>query len=366
MGAGMNQNPNHKNPGHKNPGQKKEAAETAKHRRTIYFVNIILLSCLAILSLLFALFVYFRTHTRGDDGSRRVYSESQIEAIRAEASQDAKNELLLQIQSSLESGKDTAETLREIFDGTIVVMNGGRYFFYPLREGVEKNPLSPGTLSCHDGTAEYTGGDPAVELTGGVLLSDRNGRIDWDRLAGSGIGEVVLTLGTLSENGFAEDVQLGRNLQMTLDRGLPCGLCLEITGIPEEEALRRAVETVRDASGRLGGASFVLLRLHTRETLTDGEKEQQLWTKTVRDLCGLLSGAGEEPVIGAGLYTFAAQLDLPKLKKYGRWLIDYDEKAAFPYSFLFWEYDAEGGMEGVPGDSVRYVRLSVRDAADMR
>jgi hypothetical protein len=70
---------------------------------------------------------------------------------------------------------------------------------------------------------------------------------------------------------------------------------------------------------------------------------------------------GLHTVIGASLYTSAAQIDLASLNEYDRWLIDHEETSSCPYSFMFWEYNAEGDMEGVPGKSILYARVTVLD-----
>ena len=108
-----------------------ESADNPNRRHSLYLVNIIFMCCLTIVSLVFALVVFFRLRTHGTDGVRQLYTKGQIESIRENAASNARNDLLLEIQSSLESGRSTTQMLREIFDDSIVVVNGGRYYFYP-------------------------------------------------------------------------------------------------------------------------------------------------------------------------------------------------------------------------------------------
>ena len=51
-----------------NPNQKKETGEGSKQRHTLYFVNIIFMSCLTILSLLVALIAIISLRAKGTRG----------------------------------------------------------------------------------------------------------------------------------------------------------------------------------------------------------------------------------------------------------------------------------------------------------
>ena len=388
--------------------QKKDTKGNPNRIRTIYLANIIFLCCLTLISLAFALFVFFRLRMRGSDGYRSLYTEGQIRSIEEKAAAQERESLLLEIQSSLESGRSATQMLREIFEDSIVVVNGDRYYFYPGIDGIDKNPLAPGTLVTDGDQVIYAGVKPAAYLSRGALVSDDNGKIDWDRLAKSGISEVMLTAGVLTEDQFFPDTQLERNCAKAAEMGIPAGLCLEIAGpagkdtvseaaafvlrtassynlIPEANTIEEAGEETKpdkedgtetdpedpgvaagqdqpapeekefsDGEGRLP----ILVRIHQTDMFHDDEG-QKAWTETVRTLCEQISGENIETVIGAGIYTFAAQIDLKKVDSFDRWLIDHEDTASFPYRFSFWEYSREGHLDGVPGDSFLYARITM-------
>ena len=100
------------------------------------------------------------------------------------------------------------------------------------------------------------------------------------------------------------------------------------------------------------------MRIHQTDMFHDDEG-QKAWTETVRTLCEQISGENIETVIGAGIYTFAAQIDLKKVDSFDRWLIDHEDTASFPYRFSYWEYSREGHLAGVPGDSFLYARITM-------
>ena len=118
-------------------------------------------------------------------------------------------------------------------------------------------------------------------------------------------------------------------------------------------------------SGREGAIDPVLvLRIRTVEELSDDGEDREEWTDCVKELCRASDDAGIRPVIGAGLFTSAAQIDMEELAEQERWLIDHEETASYPYSFSFWEYSAEGSMEGVPGKAILYARIEISDLTE--
>ncbi len=384
-----------------------ESAENPNRKRSLYLANIIFLSGLTIVSLLFALIVFFRLRTYGTDGIRRLYTKRQIELLEENAAENARNDLLLEIQSSLASGRSTTQMLREIFDDSIVVVSGGKYYFYPLADEVEKNPFTPGTLSQDEGMVVFSGDLPSVQISRGILLSDNNGRIDWERLAGSGIEEAAVTAGILQGNRFVRDQQFERNCEKAVAKGKRISFCLEVEEPAGKEAVVEAFNAVREMTdlygvlelpageaGKGSGRSAItapadetgsgstedasaqtlkqegaidpalILRIRTQEELSDDGEDKAEWTKSIKALCRMAQEYGLSPVIGAGLYSSAAQIDLESLSDYDRWLIDHEESPSSPYSFSFWEYSAEGNMEGVPGKSILYARVIIPDPED--
>ena len=389
--------------------QKKDTKGNPNRIRTIYLANIIFLCCLTLISLAFALFVFFRLRMRGSDGYRSLYTEGQIRSIEEKAAAQERESLLLEIQSSLESGRSATQMLREIFEDSIVVVNGDRYYFYPGIDGIDKNPLAPGTLVTDGDQVIYAGVKPAAYLSRGALVSDDNGKIDWERLGDSGIEEIVLSAGDLEGDRFIPDQQFERNCRKAVEKGKRISLCLEVSEPPADTAVDEAMtvigkavelyglrdlpqkeestqkeentadqgdmssdgaedsgagQTSEPSQGEAGSAEAaidptILFRLRAVENLSDDGSDKTAWTDSLKLLGGEAQAGGLHPVIGTDLHTCAAQIDLSGLSEYERWVIDHEETLSFPYSFDFWEYSAEGNMEGVPGKSILYVRVEV-------
>ena len=371
--------------------------------------NIIFLSCLTIAALLFAMFVFFRLRVRGTDGIRKFYSDAQLRSIREEAAERERQIILAKMRDSLESGQGTTLMLRQVFSDQMVVVSEGKYYFYPVKEDVEKNIIPSGMLICEDGkTVEYKGSYPSMTLSHGALISDDNGRIDWDRLSQSDVSELTIRAGKLRSGGFDPDRQFERNYEEAGKRNIPVMLCLEVDKPCSESVLSRAVdemmslisrvessgeesaekeaadtedtdteksgqenssEPMGEAEKEIEAASgaveedavTVVIRIRNVENISDNEKDYKKWTDTVSGLCKILEKKGLKPMVGGSIHTFAAQLDITGAAEYDRWLIDHEMAVSFPYSISCWEYSRDGRLNGVPGDALLYARIQLRE-----
>ena len=388
---------------------KKDEKMNSNKVRIIMLWNIIFLSCLTIAALLFAMFVFFRLRVRGTDGIRKFYSDAQLRSIREEAAERERQIILAKMRDSLESGQGTTLMLRQVFSDQMVVVSEGKYYFYPVKEDVEKNIIPSGMLICEDGkTVEYKGSYPSMTLSHGALISDDNGRIDWDRLSQSDVSELTIRAGKLRSGGFDPDRQFERNYEEAGKRNIPVMLCLEVDKPCSESVLSRAVdemmslisrvessgeesaekeaadtedtdteksgqenssEPIGEAEKEIEAASgaveedavTVVIRIRNVENISDNEKDYKKWTDTVSGLCKILEKKGLKPMVGGSIHTFAAQLDITGAAEYDRWLIDHEMAVSFPYSISCWEYSRDGRLNGVPGDALLYARIQLRE-----
>ena len=252
---------------------KKDEKMNSNKVRIIMLWNIIFLSCLTIAALLFAMFVFFRLRVRGTDGIRKFYSDAQLRSIREEAAERERQIILAKMRDSLESGQGTTLMLRQVFSDQMVVVSEGKYYFYPVKEDVEKNIIPSGMLICEDGkTVEYKGSYPSMTLSHGALISDDNGRIDWDRLSQSDVSELTIRAGKLRSGGFDPDRQFERNYEEAGKRNIPVMLCLEVDKPCSESVLSRAVDEMMSLISRVESSGEESAEKEAAET-DDTEKE---------------------------------------------------------------------------------------------
>ena len=94
-----------------------EKRETDKsnsnHKKVFYFLNILFMCMITAASLAMAVILFIRLERLRNEEKVEgtVYTDGQIEKIKYEASQQERNRILLDIQSSFESGNSTISML---------------------------------------------------------------------------------------------------------------------------------------------------------------------------------------------------------------------------------------------------------------
>lgn len=350
-----------------------DSASNPNVRRSLYYANIIFLCSLTVISLTFAMFVFFRPWVGKKSERKRIYSEGQIEEIKETSALKEREEIFSQMQSLLGSGDGATLALRKFFQDRIVAVLDGKYYFFPVSDRVDKNPFSPDAFSKKEDEIVYTAETPAVFITKGVYISDDNGRIDWDRLADSGLRDVMISAGSVTSERFVPDEQADRNCRKAVQKGFRAGLSVEMEEPASEEVLTEAAACAAELylkHGSMTGTGSqeadidtdiagpeVLIRVKDREGGVPDESEKAQWTDTVSLLCEKIKANVGEPVIGMSFYSCGARLDMERVSGYRRWIIDYEKSPVFPYSFLFWEYEGDAHVHGVPGVCPLYVKV---------
>ena len=201
------------------------------HRKVFYFLNILFMCMITAASLAMTVILFVRLERlrseKQVEGS--IYTDSQIEKIRYGAAQAERNRLLLEIQSSFESGNSTStiSMLRNLFPGDLVVMWEGRYYFYPVDRNLQTNPFSETDFAQGEkGGMEYIGEDAGVSVNRGVDVSALNGEINWAKVAEEQIAFAMIRAAVRNADGeLVQDERFQENMSGAKSVGLRIG-CL--------------------------------------------------------------------------------------------------------------------------------------------
>ena len=199
------------------------------HRKVFYFLNILFMCMITAASLAMTVILFVRLERlrseKQVEGS--IYTDSQIEKIRYGAAQAERNRLLLEIQSSFESGNSTISMLRNLFPGDLVVMWEGRYYFYP----VDRN------LQTEKGGMEYIGEDAGVSVNRGVDVSALNGEINWAKVAEEQIAFAMIRAAVRNADGeLVQDERFQENMSGAKSVGLRIGCYVDLDADSEKAA----------------------------------------------------------------------------------------------------------------------------------
>lgn len=336
--------------------------ESGKGRRSGhkigYFLNILFLCAITLVSLVAALILFFRLQAveeKEQQGS--YYTDSELENLEYSARQSERSSLLLEIQSSFESGNSTLAMLRGLFPNDLVVMSGGRYYFYPVQSELKMNGFEDTDFATgEDGFMEYVGDDDSVSVTHGIDVSSDDGYIDWQKVSEDQIAFAMLRIGRRDEDEeLVEDEYFESNLSGALSFALHAGCYIDLDADSEEEAVEEAqfvlgkLEDMGVSQSDLGAP--IAVRVEVPDDSSDlSSQTKEEWTQSVVSFCEAIEEDGYTPMIYGNVAAFHMLLNLSELEDYEKWIADTSEYLYFPYEFSCWQYSASGTVDGISGN----------------
>ena len=337
--------------------EKREADKSnSNHRKVFYFLNIIFMCMITAASLAMAVILFVRLERLRNEEKVEgtVYTDGQIEKIKYEASLQERNRILLDIQSSFESGNSTISMLRDLFPGDLVVMWEGRYYFYPVDRNLQMNPFSATDFKLiENGGMEYIGDNPGVKVNRGVDVSSLNGEIDWTKVSEDRIAFAMIRAAVRNSDGELEQDELfEENMKGAKSVGIRTGCYVDLDAAAEEDAEKIAdfvLSNLGMTQQEMGAPIAVRVQIPDNSSSLSGHTREE-WTQGVRAFCSRIRKAGYEPVIYANTAGFHMLLNMNELEEYDKWIADYGDYLYFPYKFRCWQYSLKGTVNGIEGD----------------
>ena len=335
------------------------------HRKVFYFLNILFMCMITAASLAMTVILFVRLERlrseKQVEGS--IYTDSQIEKIRYGAAQAERNRLLLEIQSSFESGNSTISMLRNLFPGDLVVMWEGRYYFYPVDRNLQMNPFSETDFAQGEkGGMEYIGEDAGVSVNRGVDVSALNGEINWAKVAEEQIAFAMIRAAVRNADGeLVQDERFQENMSGAKSVGLRIGCYVDLDADSEkaaEEIADFVLSNLSMSQQEMGAPVAVRVQIPDHTSSLNGQTREE-WTQGVRAFCAKIKKAGYEPVIYANTAAFHMLLNMAELEEYDKWIADYGDYLYFPYKFKCWQYSLKGTVNGIEGDVALDLSVSV-------
>ena len=285
----------------------------------------------------------------------KTYTQEEVDALIAEAKQQAEdeeeNKILSGIRDGLTSGTTMVETLRPYYPNELVVVSNGTFNFVPIRDDLQKNDYVLENLNIlEDGEVQYMQ-DGQVVSHKGIDVSKHQGNIDWTKVAADGVEFAFIRVGlrgygTVGKLG--EDEYFVQNVKGALQAGIKVGVYFYSQAITDEELLEEAnlvlekvkpynielpiVFDVEKVSGGKGRANELSVEERTRLTA--------LFCQTIQD-------AGYKPMIYHNMEMGTLMLDLGQLEQYDKWFAYYNDDLYYPYAYKVWQYSEKGAVDGI-------------------
>ncbi|MBQ8054398.1 MAG: hypothetical protein IJ198_11435 [Lachnospiraceae bacterium] len=348
-----------------------EKRETDKnnsnHRKVFYFLNILFMCLITMASLAMTVILFVRLERLRNETriEGTVYTDGQIEKIKYEASEQERNRILLDIQSSFESGNSTISMLRDLFPGDLVVMWEGRYYFYPVDRNLQKNPFSATDFKLTtDGGMEYIGDNPGVKVNRGIDVSSLNGEIDWEKVSEDRIAFAMIRAAVRNGDGELEaDEMFEENMSGAKSVGIRTGCYVDLDAAGEEDAEKIAnfvLEHLGMTQQEMGAPIAVRVQIPDNSSSLSGHTREE-WTQGVKAFCSTVQKAGYQPVIYSNTAGFHMLLNMNELETFDKWIADYGDYLYFPYNFRCWQYSVKGTVSGIEGDVALDLSVSVSE-----
>lgn len=331
--------------------------------------------------------------------SRTLYTGEELdearEAGRQEGISSENSRLLMQIQSDMESGGSTASMLRKLFPDDVVVVNAGKYYFYPILSSLPENPFSSGDFELNEAGRLVYKGSEGISMTSGIDVSAVDGEIDWTAVSEDDVAFAMICAGGRITNNpagdadagaagttdsgsadtgenesegedrnvpgtIAADESLSANISGAADAGLGVGVYWNLGAVSVDEAQEEAdylVQELEKDQNRITLPVAVCLNVPADTDRTAGQS-RSTWDSYVREFCSTISEAGYQPMVYGNLAALVMLSDPQRLQDYPRWIANSGASLYFPYDFSMWQYSSNGAVQGIAGDVHLDVRIS--------
>lgn len=338
-------------------------------RNTHNIVSIIFLSLVALmgLSLSIVLLIKNASLQRQEDAvqseldalnAEGYYTEAEakelVEEVKLETEENTKNSIRAMIQEKLENGEGATSAIRSLFPDQIVVASSGRYYFFPIRDDIEKHGFEPSDFEVgEDGFLDYVGDDKAVTVKNGIDVSRFQGSIDWEKVSKAGVDFAIVRAGLrgTTEGKLLEDDYFVDNVEGATENGIDVGVYFYSQAVNEEEA-KEEVQLILDLIEPYDIKYPVVIDIESAES--DTARTANLTTDeyeaVARTFCEMVSQAGYKPMIYGNVKSFTLLMDAIDVDDYDIWIAYYGLPMYYPYHFNIWQYTSSGRIDGIDGD----------------
>lgn len=193
--------------------------------------------------------------------------------------------------------------------------------------------------------------DGVIRSKTGIDVSEYQGTIDWNAVAGDGIGFAFIRLGNrgATEGALSVDSQFEVNMQGAGDAGIPLGVYFFSQAITAQEAIEEAEFVLTNLGGR--ALTYPIVYDHEPVRGIENARANNLSraqaTENARAFCDRIAQAGYETMI-YGNKSDIARLDRTALEGIDIWFAEYD--AATPsgqFDFSIWQYTNNAIVAGI-------------------
>lgn len=338
-------------------------------RNTHNIISIIFLSLVALLALSFSVMLLIRNAAlqREEEAVKNelealntegYYTTTEakhlVEDAKKEGQAEAAEIIRSNIKSKLEAGEGTTATIRSLFPDQMVVASSGRYFFFPILDSIKQHGFAENDfVEGEDGFLKYVGEDTSVRVRKGIDVSRFQGKINWEKVANSGINFAFIRVGLrgTTEGKILVDDYFEENIKNATANGIDVGVYFYSQAINKEEALEE-VQTVLDKIEPYEVKYPVVIDVESADS--DSARTNQLtsveYETVVKTFCDTVRSAGYKPMVYGNVKSYTLLMDAEDVDDYGIWIAYYGTPLYYPYHFDVWQFTSSGKVDGIEGN----------------
>ena len=199
-----------------------------------------------------------------------------------------------------------------------------------------------GYLACTAGSYER-----------GIDVSAYQGKIDWKKVAKSGVTFVIIRVagrGYGSSGALYDDKQAQANYEGAKAAGLKVGAYFFSQATTPEEAVEEAEYLLEKTAHWELDMPLVYDWEYISEEARTANVDQQTLTDCMIAFCERIEEAGKEPMIYFNPNHAKRMFHIEQVVDYPFWLAMYTDWMTYPYKFNMWQYTNEGSVPGIQGN----------------
>ncbi len=338
-------------------------------RNTHNIISIIFLSLVALLALSFSVMLLIKNASlkREEEAVRSelealnnegyytiTEADRLIENAREEGKVQATNSLKALIQEKLESGEGTTSTIRSLFPDQMVVASSGRYYFFPILDSIAHHEFNEGDfVEGEDGFLEYVGSNENIKVKKGIDVSRFQGKIDWKKVADSGVEFAFIRVGLrgTTEGKILVDDFFEDNMKGATENGIDVGVYFYSQALDEVEALDE-VQLVLDMIEPYEVKYPVVIDIESADSdsARTNDMSSDSYEAVVKMFCDTVRSAGYTPMIYGNVKSYTLLMDAQDVDDYDIWIAYYGNPLYYPYHFDVWQFTSSGTVPGIDGN----------------
>ena len=256
------------------------------------------------------------------------------------------------------------------YAGMVQVESGfGHKMWVTLHEDVPANPLTAEDFA----EGKYTGGDYIVHQ--GIDVSEHQGAVDWEAVAGDGISFAIIRAGYrgYSEGGLFVDDYFFDNMDGAIREGLDIGVYFFSQATSPEEAIEEADFLIDEMLSSYPAETFTLPVFYDWESITTDDARTdglggEVLTECALAFCARLAERGYTPGVYAYRNLGYFSYDLPRMTHLTWWMAALNDYPDFYYKHDFWQYSITGSVAGIDGEvdrNMMFIRNEPATATDV-